>query len=78
MSDAYAIEVADEIIGIAVRQNGEQGFRFHAALNRYFPIDGQIFARPAEIQKAAAALKPTPPKPRRPHAAPAHELTLAG
>lgn len=75
MSDAYAIEVADEIIGIAVRQNGEQGFRFHAALARYYPIDGQIFARPAEIQRAAAALRPTLPRPKRP--SPARELMFA-
>lgn len=55
MSDAYIIEIADETAGIVVRQQQDTGYRFHAALPRYFPLDGQVFAGPRDAERAANA-----------------------
>ncbi len=55
MSDAYIIEIADETAGIVVRQQSEKGYRFHAALPKYFPLDGHIFAGPKDAERAASA-----------------------
>lgn len=53
MSDAYAIEIADETVGIVVRQHGDRGFRFHAALRTVHALDGQVFATPRAAEQAA-------------------------
>lgn len=55
MSDAYIIEIADETAGIVVRQQHETGYRFHAAVPRYFALEGKIFAGPREAERAATA-----------------------
>lgn len=55
MSDAYIIEIADETAGIVVRQQSETGYRFHAALPKYYPLDGRIFAGPRDAERAANA-----------------------
>jgi hypothetical protein len=55
MSDAYIIEIADETAGIVVRQQHERGYRFHAAVPRYFPLEGKIFAGPRDAERAATA-----------------------
>lgn len=55
MSDAYVIEVADETVGIVVRQDNEKTFRFHASLPLYYPLDGKIFAAPRDAERAARA-----------------------
>jgi hypothetical protein len=55
MSDAYIIEIADETAGIVVRQQSDEGYRFHAALPKYFPLDGHIFAGPRDAERAASA-----------------------
>lgn len=55
MSDAYVIEVADETVGIVVRQQSERAFRFHAALPRYFSLDGHIFNAPRDAERAVIA-----------------------
>jgi hypothetical protein len=55
MSDAYIIEIADETAGIVVRQQSDKGYRFHAALPKYFPLDGHVFAAPRDAERAASA-----------------------
>ena len=55
MSDAYVIEVADETVGIIVRQESERAFRFHAALPRYFSLDGHVFNAPRDAERAVLA-----------------------
>jgi len=55
MSDAYVIEVADETVGIVVRQASERAFRFHAALPRYYSLDGHIFNAPRDAERAVIA-----------------------
>ncbi len=55
MSDAFVIEVADETAGIVVRLDNEKSYRFHAALPRYFPLDGKSFATPRDAERAVIA-----------------------
>lgn len=53
MSDAYIIEVADEAAGIVVRLESERHFRFHASGSRYRELDGRVFAKPRDAERAA-------------------------
>lgn len=53
MSEGYSIEVADEIVGIIVRNEGEHGFRFHSAVKDFRALDGAIFFKPAAAERAA-------------------------
>jgi hypothetical protein len=53
MSEGYSIEVADEIVGIIVRNEGERGFRFHSAIKPFNALDGRIFHQPAAAERAA-------------------------
>ena len=55
MSDGFIIEIADETAGIVVRQQHETGYRFHAAVPRYFALDGRIFAAPRDAERAVNA-----------------------
>ena len=55
MSDAFVIEVASEIAGIVVRQEGERSYRFHASLPRYYPMDGKLYSAPRDAERAALA-----------------------
>jgi hypothetical protein len=53
MSEGYSLEDSrGEIVGIVVRQKGDRGFRFHAAIGRYDALDGHLFATPIAAQKA--------------------------
>jgi hypothetical protein len=54
MSEGYTVEVADEIVGIVVRQEGERGYRFHSAKKEFDALDGMIFVKPAAAERAAA------------------------
>ena len=54
MSEGYTVEVADEIVGIIVRQEGERGYRFHSATKEFDALDGMIFVKPAAAERAAA------------------------
>src|SRR5512145_3019384 len=54
MSEGYTVEVADEIVGIIVRQDGERGYRFHSAKKEFDALDGMIFVKPAAAERAAA------------------------
>jgi len=53
MSEGYSIEVADEIVGIVVRGEGERAFRFHSAVKEYQALDGHRFAKPEAAERAA-------------------------
>ena len=52
MSEGYSIEVADELVGIVVRGDGEKMFRFHSALREYRALDGRRFAKPQAAERA--------------------------
>ena len=54
MHNAYIIEIDDEAVGIATRDHG--GFRFHAALQAFGGLDGQLFPSLKEATRAARAL----------------------
>jgi hypothetical protein len=51
MSNNYIIEVGSEPVGIVV-QDGT-GYRFFAAAQRYFALEGQMFRTPRDAQSAA-------------------------
>jgi hypothetical protein len=53
MSEAYTVEVADETVGIIVRQEGERGYRFHSAKREFDALDGLVFVKPAAAEQAA-------------------------
>jgi hypothetical protein len=53
MSEGYSIEVADEIVGLVVRHDGERGYRFHAATKSVDAMDGHVFCRPRDAERAA-------------------------
>lgn len=53
MSDGYVVEIADEIVGIIVRQPGEVAFRFHSAARRFNGLEGHVFRSPQDAERAA-------------------------
>jgi hypothetical protein len=54
MSDSYIIEVSSKAVGIVVRE--ASGYRFFAALQPFFRLDGRLFRRVADAQRAAMQL----------------------
>ncbi len=54
MANAYVIEIDDEAVGIAARD--ETGFRFHASAHAFNALDGQVFATVRQAAAAARAL----------------------
>lgn len=56
MSDAYVIEVHGNTVGIIVRQNLQEGYRFLSSLNACNSLEGQAFAGPLEAESAARKL----------------------
>ena len=52
MSEGYAIEIGEELVGIIVRGAGERSFRFHTAVKEYKALDGHSFARPETAERA--------------------------
>lgn len=57
MANAYVIEIDDEAVGIAARE--ESGYRFHAAGHAFNTLDGQLFATVRQAAAAARALSAT-------------------
>jgi len=53
MSEGYSIEVGDEIVGMIVRYEGENGFKFHAAVKAVDALDGHVFCKPSAAERAA-------------------------
>ena len=54
MSDSYIIEVGSKPAEIVVRD--PDGYRFFAASQRFYPIDGQLFRNAREAERAAHRL----------------------
>jgi hypothetical protein len=58
MSEGYSLEDSrGEIVGIVVRQKGDRGFRFHAAIGRYDALDGHLIAAQKAVRDFATTKK---------------------
>jgi hypothetical protein len=51
MSDTYIIEVSSHAAGIVVRER--LGYRFFAAAEPYFRLDGRLFRSASDAERAA-------------------------
>ncbi|HEY4203665.1 MAG TPA: hypothetical protein VGM35_01515 [Xanthobacteraceae bacterium] len=58
MSDTYIIEISSQAAGIVVRDRA--GFRFFAACQPFFPLEGQVFRDVGAAQRAASQLAERP------------------
>jgi hypothetical protein len=54
MSDSYIIEVSSQAAGIVVRD--VRGYRFFAAVQPFFRMEGRLFRHVADAQRAAMQL----------------------
>ena len=54
MPDSYIIEVFSQAAGIVVRESG--GYRFFAASQPFFRLDGRLFRHVVDAQRAAIRL----------------------
>jgi hypothetical protein len=54
MSDTYIIEISSRAAGIVVRDRA--GFRFFAASQPFFPLEGQVFRNVGAAERAASQL----------------------
>ena len=54
MSDSYIIEVSSRAVGIVVRDSF--GYRFFAAAQPYFRLEGQLFRSARDAERAAVQL----------------------
>jgi hypothetical protein len=54
MSDSYIIEVSSQAAGIVVRDR--LGYRFFAAAQPYFRLDGRLFRSARDAERAAMQL----------------------
>jgi len=54
MSDSYIIEVSSQAAGIVVRDR--LGYRFFAAAQPYFRLDGRLFRSTRDAERAAVQL----------------------
>jgi len=54
MSDSYIIEVSSRAAGIVVRDAA--GYRFFAASQPFYRLDGRLFRNAADAQRAAVQL----------------------
>lgn len=52
MPEGYSIEIAEELVGIVVREAGERSFHFYSAVKDYRSFDGRSFARPELAERA--------------------------
>lgn len=55
MSEGYSIELADELIGLVIREKGERFFTFFTAVKPFNALDGQRFRGPLDAERAARA-----------------------
>ena len=55
MTAAYVIEVDGEAVGLVVKE--PEGFRFVAAQQQQFPIDGRVFRSAEQAERAATRLR---------------------
>ena len=54
MSDSYIIEVSSQAAGIVVRD--VSGYRFFAAVQPFYRLDGRVFRHVADAQRAEVQL----------------------
>ena len=54
MPDSYIIEVSSQAAGIVVRE--ASGYRFFAASEPFFRLDGRLFRHVVDAQRAAVRL----------------------
>lgn len=54
MSDSYIIEVSSQAAGIVVRDTS--GYRFFAATEPFYRLDGRLFRHVVDAQRAAVQL----------------------
>ena len=54
MSDTFIIEVSSKAAGIVVREN--LGYRFFAAAQPFFRLDGRLFRSARDAERAAMQL----------------------
>ena len=54
MSDSYIIEVSSQAVGIVVRDAA--GYRFFAASQPFYRLDGRLFRSARDAERAAAQL----------------------
>jgi hypothetical protein len=54
MSDSFIIEVSSKAAGIVVRESF--GYRFFAAAQPYFRLDGRLFRSARDAERAAVQL----------------------
>jgi len=54
MSDSYIIEISSQAAGIVVLET--LGYRFFAAAQPYFRLDGRLFRSARDAERAAAQL----------------------
>jgi len=54
MSDRYIIEIGSQQAGIVVRD--PEGYRFFAASQIFFQLDGRVFRTVRDAERAAARL----------------------
>jgi hypothetical protein len=55
MSEGYCIELAEEQIGVVVREKGERHFTFFTAVKAFNALDGRQFRGPLDAERAARA-----------------------
>ncbi|MBI3503305.1 MAG: hypothetical protein HY059_00580 [Proteobacteria bacterium] len=55
MNDAYVIEIDGDAAGLALAERG--GWRFAAAANPYWPLDGRRFRDVRQAERAARDLR---------------------
>jgi hypothetical protein len=54
MSESYIIEVSSQAAGIVVREAG--GYRFFAASQPFYRLDGKLFRSARDAERAAVQL----------------------
>jgi hypothetical protein len=54
VSESYIIEVSSQAAGIVVREGG--GYRFFAAAQPFYRLDGRLFRHVVDAQRAAVQL----------------------
>jgi hypothetical protein len=55
MSEGYSIEVAEELVGVVVREQGERYFTFFTAVKAFNALDGHTFRSALDAERAARA-----------------------
>jgi hypothetical protein len=53
MSEGYAVEVAEELVGVVIREEGERHFTFFTAVKAFDALDGCRFRGPLDAERAA-------------------------